>query len=168
MFLPTSRGTGDLAVVDVERGERVPSALGPPESSRNRPQGRVLSFVARDVPGLGYRRFELVEDGAGRVVPEPGALENEHYRVELDVDGGHAVSVLDRELGPTSSTPASPFGFAQVVRDLYGGALQATRRASGAPATYAEGRGSARWSRRARCRPTAFSSAARRQSRSAR
>ena len=54
------------AVVDVERGERVPHALGPPEPSRNRPQGRLLSFVARDVPGLGYRRFELVADDAAR------------------------------------------------------------------------------------------------------
>ena len=142
LFLPASRATRELAVVDVERGERVPSALGPPESSRNRPQGRVLSFVARDVPGLGYRRFELVEDGAGRLEAEPGALENEHYRVELDVEGGHAVSLLDRELGHELVDAASAFGFAQVVRDLYGGPLQATRRASGAPVTYAEGRGS--------------------------
>ena len=29
------------------------SALGPSEASRNRPQGRVLSFVASDVSGLG-------------------------------------------------------------------------------------------------------------------
>ena len=66
VFLPASRATREPAVVDVERGERVPCALAPPESSRNRPQGRVLSFVARDVPGLGYRRFTLVEDGAGQ------------------------------------------------------------------------------------------------------
>ena len=139
VFVPGDR---ELAVVDVERGERVPSALGPPEAGRNRPQGRVLSFVARDVPGLGYRRFELDEAGARSAAGKARALENEHYRVELDADGGHALSLLDRELGLDLVDAASAFGFGQVVRDLYGGALQATRRASGVPVTYAEGRGS--------------------------
>ena len=81
------------------------------------------------MPGLGYRRFELVADGAGRRRGEPGALENEHYRLELDVEGGHAVSLLDLELGHDLVDAASAFGFAQVVRDLYGGPLQATTRA---------------------------------------
>ena len=81
-----------LAVVDVERGERVPHAFGAPEPSRNRPQGRLLSFVARDVPALGYRRFELVADGAARARGRGRApLENEHYRVELDAEGGYAL-----------------------------------------------------------------------------
>ena len=84
----------------------------------------------------------LVEDGAGQPEVVPGTLENEHYRLELEGEGGHALSLLDRELGSELVDAASAFGFAQVVRDLYGGPLQATRRASGAPVTYAEGRGS--------------------------
>ena len=147
VFCPRSRVDRErpLAVVDVERGERVPHAFGRPEPSRNRPQGRTLSFVAHDVPGLGYRSFELVEDGAHEPEGKPGALENEHYRLELDVDGGHAVRVLDRELGLDLVDAESAFGVGQVVRDLYGGPLQATRRAPRGPAavTYAEGRASA-------------------------
>ena len=81
------------------------------------------------MPGLGYRRFELVEDGARAGGGEAGALENEHYRIELDVEGGHAVRLLDRELGLDLVDAESAFGFGQVVRDLYGGPLQATRRA---------------------------------------
>ena len=65
-----------VAVVDAETHERVPHAVGPPEPSRNRPRGRPLSFVATNVPPLGYRRFDLVADGAA---PEAGggSLENE-------------------------------------------------------------------------------------------
>ena len=109
--------------------ERVPHAFGAPEPSRNRPQGRLLSFVARDVPGLGYRRFELVADGAAQPADEPGPVENEHYRVELDAEGGYALRLVDLELGLDLVDAASAFGFGQVVRDLYGGPLQATARA---------------------------------------
>ena len=140
LFVPAGRvdSAGRLAVVDVERGERVPHALGAPEPSRNRPQGRLLSFVARDVPALGYRRFELVADGAAQPAVEPGPVENEHYRVELDAEGGYALRLVDLELGHDLVDAASAFGFGQVVRDLYGGPLHATARARpGAELTYA-------------------------------
>ena len=120
----------------------MPHAFGPAESSRNRPQGRLLSFVARDVPGLGYRRFALVEDAAPQA-HEAGAFENEHYRMELEVESGHSVRLLDLELRLDLVDAASAFGFGQVVRDLYGGPLQATRRVtSGTPVTDAEAQGS--------------------------
>jgi hypothetical protein len=51
--------------------------------------------------------------------------------------------VLDVEFGLDLVDPEGAFGFAQVVRDLYGGGLQATRRAAyEVPVTFAEGRGS--------------------------
>ena len=115
------------------------------------------------LPALRARRGRRRPEGA-----RAGALENEHYRVELEVDGGHAVSVLDRELGLELVDTASAFGFAQVVRDLYGGPLQATgaRPARRSPMRRAAGRTC--WSRRATGRRTAWSSAARTRSRSAR
>src|SRR5205085_6667253 len=58
-----------VAVVDAATQERVPHALGPPEPSRNRPRGRVLRFVAPDVPALGYRRFDLVADALPAAEP---------------------------------------------------------------------------------------------------
>jgi hypothetical protein len=144
VFCPRSRIDADrpLAVVDVERGERVQHSFDSPEMGRNRPQGRVLSFLASDVPALGYRRFELVGGEPDPSPGEPAALENEHYRLELDVEGACAVRLIDRALGVDLVDPVSAFGVGQVVRDLYGGPLQATMRVPAGPVavTYAEGR----------------------------
>src|SRR4029078_8098789 len=87
-----------LAVVDVERGARVPHAFSPPEPGRNRPQARTLSVGAGRGPALGYRCFELVEGAPEPPATELAALENEHYRLELDVEGGRVVRLRDREI----------------------------------------------------------------------
>jgi hypothetical protein len=79
------------------------------------------------VPPLGYRRFALVHDGAAPPAGG-GKLENEHYRVELDVESGCAIGVYDKELGVELVDRSSSFGLGQVVRDRYGGALDLTAR----------------------------------------
>ena len=113
VLLPEGR---KLAVVDAETQTRVPHAFGPPETARNRPRGVPLSFVARDVPALGYRRYDLVD---GHETWEPrGELANDAFQLEVE-DG--VVRVAETSEG----------GFAQVVHDQYLSALNATRRASG-------------------------------------
>jgi hypothetical protein len=113
VLLPETRA---LAVVDAESQSRVPYAFGRPETARNRPRGVPLSFIARDVPALGYRRYDLVE-GDERWEPR-GELANEAFRLELR-DGAVTVDQV------------SEVGFAQVIHDRYLSALHATRRASG-------------------------------------
>jgi Glycosyl hydrolases family 38 N-terminal domain len=119
VLLPEAR---PLAVVDVETQSRVPHAFGPPEAARNRPRGVPLSFLARDVPALGYRRFELVRDlSAAEVVDDA---------FQFEVDDGVVTSLRDehrRELIDQDSA----FGFAQIVHDRYLSELNATLRASG-------------------------------------
>ena len=167
VLLPESR---EVAVVDAETQERVPHAVGPPEPSRNRPRGRPLSFVATNVPPLGYRRFDLVADDAAQEAGG-GALENEHYRLEIDVASGCATSVVDKELGVELVDAASSFGLGQVVHDRYGSALDATARlAAGQRADHGiDGR---RRARRSSCparsrRRASSSTASRTRSRSA-
>ena len=110
--------------------ERVPTRSGRPSRAATGRRGG----CCRSSPAT-CRASATGASSSSRTAPdglegEAGALENEHYRVELDVDGGHAVSLLDRELGLDLVDAESAFGFGQVVRDLYGGPLQATRRAS--------------------------------------
>ncbi|MBN2308553.1 MAG: hypothetical protein JXR94_06250, partial [Candidatus Hydrogenedentes bacterium] len=70
---------------------------------RNRAGGVVsadITFVARDVPSLGYRAYRIVP--AGKALPEAKAIagtviENEYYRLEVDpARGGGLVSVYDK------------------------------------------------------------------------
>jgi Glycosyl hydrolases family 38 N-terminal domain len=119
VLLPEDR---HLAVVDAESQTRAPHAFGPPETARNRPRGVPLSFVARDVPALGYRRFDLVRD--------PGAADVAEAAFQFDVDEGVVTSLRD-EHGRELVDQESAFGFAQVVHDRYLSELNATWRASG-------------------------------------
>jgi hypothetical protein len=136
MFVPLHRLGGEVALRDEATGAGVPLAVEPGPPGRNRPQGVVLTFVARDVPALSFRRYALIA-GTGGGEPERGAettLENERYLVELDFDGGCIGRILDRELGLELVDHESPFKFGQYVYDRYAGSLSATLRVGGRPA----------------------------------
>jgi Glycosyl hydrolases family 38 N-terminal domain len=144
VFLPISRiePGRPFAIVDAETQARIPLALDAPETSRNRPRGRSLSFLAERVPALGYRRYDLVDDEAPPG-DAAGELANEHYRLELDVEGGCALHFVDKELGLDFVDQTSAFGLGQVVHDLYASALQATMRLQPGGADVTSGTGSA-------------------------
>ena len=112
VFLPVSRlePGQTFIVVDAETGQRVAHALAPPETARNRPPGRALSFVAERVPAVGYRRYDLVAETAPDNDGAAGELETDQYRVELDVEGGYALHVLDKALGLDLVDATSAFG----------------------------------------------------------
>ena len=58
-----------------------------------------LSFIAEDVPGLGYKVFTLTkETGGARVTATKTLLENEYLRVAID-ENGLLESVYDKENG---------------------------------------------------------------------
>jgi alpha-mannosidase len=65
--------------------------------------GRSVTWLARDVPSLGWRAYRLVpaEKGAGWEPATGAAIANEHYRIEVDAArGGGVVSLMQdgREL----------------------------------------------------------------------
>lgn len=134
VFVPSSRIPLDRGfAVQAPDGAQVPHAeesqSGP--ANRNRPQGRWATFVADDVPPLGYRRYALVTGGApprGAAEPLDAVLENEHYRIQLEPLEGCAVSIVDKALDRDLVDTGSPFGFGQYVLDRYTSGLQATLR----------------------------------------
>jgi hypothetical protein len=140
VLLPEER---QLVVVDAETQAHVPHALAPPETARNRPRGVPLSFVAQNVPGLGYRRFDLV---SGHTPFEAsGALANDAF--EIGIEEGVVTALRDGS-GRELVDPRSAFGFAQVVHDRYLSELNATQRATGVPGAGTDrGEGSVRVSR---------------------
>jgi hypothetical protein len=143
VLVPSSRpaARGSFALVDETTGSRIPHVADREDawSSRNRPQGTQLSFVARDVPAVGYRCYTLA-DASTEDVPdqaaEPFALENEHYRVEVDSAEGYVARLVDKQLSLDLADGESPFGFNAYVYDRYTSGLRATQRL---PATSARG-----------------------------
>ncbi len=82
----------DDTLVPCADGEALPYAYEKTEG------GFKLSFVAKDVPAMGYRAFPLCEKKAvkARVKATPNLLENEFLRISLD-ENGEIVSVYDKE-----------------------------------------------------------------------
>jgi Glycosyl hydrolases family 38 N-terminal domain/Glycosyl hydrolases family 38 C-terminal domain len=125
VFLPESRTDPDvvLEVVDSSTGDVVPCVTEPQEHAQFRPRGRHLSFVARNVPPIGYSMYELrassespaKETSAG----DDHAIENEHYRVELDGGRGCVAHIYDRDSGQDLVGQEAAFGFNQYVYDRY-------------------------------------------------
>ena len=91
--------------------------LCPVETLHN---GNALSsvrFVARDVPGNGYKVFEL-RKGPAAQQPKATAstvLENSFYRVTLDPSTGAVQSIFDKELKKELVNQSSPYKFGQYL-----------------------------------------------------
>jgi hypothetical protein len=130
-FVPHHRLPGARPALRDDAGGEVPIAVEPTPAASNRPQGLVISFLARDVPAVGSRAYTLA--AADRDVPPPGrpadtVLENEQLALELDLDRGCVARLRDRDRELVDGE--SPFGFGSVVHDRYAGSLSATLRQS--------------------------------------
>jgi hypothetical protein len=125
-FLPESRFGTEVAieVVDVATGEVVPRVVEEQDHAAHRPRGHHLSFVARDVPPLGYALYRLRPRGPMPLAAEPvsdeASIENEHYRVEIDPSDEWTVHVYDKAWGVDLVRADAPFGFNQYIYDRYG------------------------------------------------
>lgn len=111
--------TGGTActVVDEATGERAPGQITPHTAFGG---GRVR-FLAREVPGLGYRtyRLEAAPPAEPAAAGSPGLAEGRFYRVELDPASGAVRSLIDRDLGRELVDGAAPFGLNAPVYEEY-------------------------------------------------
>ncbi len=130
VFIPESRVATDqsFTIVDAVTGEAVPHVEEAQEHAHFRPRGRWASFVARDVPPLGYARYDVVAVGAATSTrqtepavgaPEPATIENEHFRLELDAISGRVGSLVAKGANRELVDPGAPHGFNQYVYDRY-------------------------------------------------
>jgi hypothetical protein len=81
-----------------------------------------VRFLARDVPSFGYRCYQIVSKREHPTAP-PGeipqlvsnTIENAHYRVELDSQGGALKSIYDKEAARELVDASSPYRFNQYL-----------------------------------------------------
>lgn len=99
VFLPYSTVPSSIAVgVEDDRdGTKVASVTEAQENADHRPAGRYVVFLASQVPGLGYVRFNVVEGSPMPVeVSTTGtAIANEYYRVEYSLADAWVSSLRD-------------------------------------------------------------------------
>ncbi|MCR4414103.1 MAG: hypothetical protein NUV77_16935, partial [Thermoguttaceae bacterium] len=86
--------------------------------------GKIVGFVAKDVPPLGYRTYVLEnvpDDPPGLVVSEKDQrIESPHYKAVLDAAGGRIASLVDKRTGRELVDSAAPQGFGQYLCERFG------------------------------------------------
>jgi alpha-mannosidase len=83
---------------------------------------RRVRFVARDVPGLGYKLFTLqaIKEPAPKLpasdpLSPSSSFENAFYRIEIDAAAGAISSIWDKQLNRELVDKASPYRFGAYV-----------------------------------------------------
>ena len=114
---------GTSAVLQDERdGPPLATLEVAQEHAEHRPAGRFLTFLAQDVPPLGYVRFRIVQGCPAAVesLREAWVLHNEHYRVALSPEQAAISSVTDVASGSELINQRALLGFNAYVLDRYG------------------------------------------------
>jgi hypothetical protein len=112
-------------LVDIETQKVVPF-----EVLHDEPAYQRIRFIARGVPAVGYRTYQVRDKAA--VAPaqsaspatpsstspsqaRPDTIENSFYRVRLDASSGAIASIYDKQLGRELVDESSPYRFNQYV-----------------------------------------------------
>ena len=107
-------------LVDVTTGDVVPVAAAggaaPVEG-----ESTMLSFVARDLPPLGYRTYVPAADRPRHPLPgdDSATIENEHLRVRLDPSRGVVASLMDKRSGRELVDRSSKYGLGQYLYERF-------------------------------------------------
>jgi len=126
MFVFNLEPRARTGVVEFELDSRrrlVDPATGaavPVEVIREQQGYRVQRFLARDVPGFGYRAYR-VEAVPGNPAPAPRPhqdawqIESRYYRVTFDRQTGAIASIFDKELGRELADAGAPYTLNQLL-----------------------------------------------------
>lgn len=100
-------------IVDLSTGQVVPVEVIRHENRLDR-----VRFVAKDIPSVGYKVYQLRPT---KLPPPPleaiagSVIENEFYRVQLDPSSGAVLSIYDKQLQRELVNRQSPYRFGQYL-----------------------------------------------------
>lgn len=100
------------SVVDISTGETLNSFYN----------GNILSFFAKDLPGLGYKKYRFVgndKENTEEDAIENNFIENEFYKIEIDKITGDVISVYDKKLD-RNITASTELPFLALLKDTFG------------------------------------------------
>ncbi|HBE42722.1 MAG TPA: hypothetical protein DDW27_16265 [Bacteroidales bacterium] len=88
-------------------------------------KGKVLKFIAKNVPSSGYTTYVPVSAPKAENVKSPVAdekanvIENEYFKINIDPAKGAAVSIIDKKSGYEMVDQSSVYGFGQYMYERF-------------------------------------------------
>lgn len=84
------------------------------QSLRSRKEGTYYMIYAENIPPMGYRTYQItVERENAPTLPQPSLagniIENNYFKIEIDIDKGSIKSLFDKELGIEMVDVGSPW-----------------------------------------------------------
>lgn len=85
-----------------------------------------LSFLAHDVPAMGYKTYSVIEGEAAelksgsRADESKGVIENEYFRLTINQKNGSLSSVWDKKRNREMADTGSEYGFGEYIHERFG------------------------------------------------
>ncbi len=117
VFNPDLWPRTDVVEIELNGNQQLFDAAGAAvavEAVRQQQGYRVVRFLAREVPGLGYRAYPVRRAdgkpaGAGAAGASSWQIESRYYRVALDPATGAIAQLVDKELGRDLADSSAPY-----------------------------------------------------------
>lgn len=114
VFNPLSWQRDSIVTVDIPADES--AVVRDLQTNATQPTQKIsttqIAFLAKEVPGTGYRTYALEISHTRAISPAPAAsslqLENQFYRVRLRPEDGAVISLFDKQLGQELLDQKSP------------------------------------------------------------
>ncbi|MBS1805164.1 MAG: hypothetical protein JST28_17520 [Acidobacteria bacterium] len=122
VFNPLNWKRDANVTVDLDKGmeisDRSTKQIIPNNILSDRPNFSRVEFRASDVPGMGYKVYDLKRAPSSQPpspTPTSSTIESSFYRVELDPSSGSIRSILDKQLNKQLVDLSSPWRFGQYL-----------------------------------------------------
>ncbi|MGI8485860.1 MAG: hypothetical protein ACR2OU_16575 [Thermomicrobiales bacterium] len=125
IFVPLHRlDQPDLELIDAETGDLVPAIFETPDNITHSRLGHWVRFVAKNVPSVGYRRYDLVASTHPAAATQGSdttraSISNDRLSVEIDLATASVASIRDHTGDRELVEHDAPFGFNRYVYDRY-------------------------------------------------
>ncbi len=130
MFIPESRlrGSDSFSIVHEASGNAVPYVREGQINPSNRPRGCWVTFLARDVPAMGYARYILQTIGdahadqateGDQTSSTSATIQSDAFRLSANLSEAHIAELIDLSTGRDLIDHNAPFGFNEYIYDVY-------------------------------------------------
>lgn len=140
IFNPDFRPRSDAVEAELDADQQIFDAAtrqpAPVDVVLEKQGWRRVRFIAEQVPGLGYKAYEVRRDKSSNLPPAPKrenswVIESRYYRVALDPKSGAVTQIFDKEANRDLVDKSAPFRLNELVYAAGGEDQQIVRNIAG-------------------------------------